>query len=143
MSNVCCVTLTIGLSNDEVIGLMRSMKSVRENRPGTQVVCSITGFGSDPRDLWAIPEVRAFCRRLVTLGFPSYLEAYTALSPESRGTPIELALGAAEVWLIGEGRFRSPMPVERELIDEIRESIGRANAAADALLGPLGDHQVG
>jgi hypothetical protein len=45
------------------------------------------------------------------------------------------ARGAAEVVLCGQGRLTSPFVVTRELLDEIWQTVGKANEQADATLG--------
>ena len=55
----------------------------RENRTYSNVVCTVRGFSDDKRNLFEIPEIRAFCRRVVNLGFISYLDFTTTVPPRS------------------------------------------------------------
>lgn len=45
--------------------------------------------------------------------------------------------GAAEVWLCGEGRLRSQMPLTIELIDELKLVVSESNEKSDAAIGPM------
>ena len=68
--------------------------------PCSGAVCGVRGFSNNPRELYDIPEVRAFCRRLVTLGFISYLDFSTVFHPDLPSLA-KSGWGAAEVWLCG------------------------------------------
>jgi hypothetical protein len=140
---VSIIELGIDMTNDEVIAKMRLMKSVRD--AGVKnVVCSVSDFNEDPRELYAIPEVRAFCRRLVNLGFISYLDVETGLLARTLDNPepVEGLLrdqwGAFDVWLCGEGRTRPRMEFAREeflaLLEEFQQALGESNEKADAAL---------
>jgi hypothetical protein len=133
---VLLVELGIDATNDDIFDQMRVMKKAREERFYDNIVCSIRDFGADPRELYEIPEVRAFCRRVVNLGFISYLDFTTLFNPELP----ELAKqgwGAAEIWLCGEKRLGARNPLTTELLDELQQAVGESNAKADAALGPL------
>ena len=67
-NNVLFVELGIDATNDDILDQMRKMKACRENGSYGHVVCTVRGFSEDKRDLFEIPEVRAFCRRVVNLG---------------------------------------------------------------------------
>jgi hypothetical protein len=81
--NVLFVDLGIDATNDDILDQMRKMKSCRENRTYSNLVCTVRGFSDDKRNLFEIPEVRAFCRRVVNLGFISYLDFTTTVPPRS------------------------------------------------------------
>jgi hypothetical protein len=100
------------------------------------MACCIRPFGADPRGLPDIPEVRAVCRRIRDLGFIAGLDGSTTLVP---GLPevARQAEGAAEVWRCAEGRWQPGAPATRPLRSDLQEAVGRANARADRLLGPL------
>jgi hypothetical protein len=132
---VLIVELAIGAGNEDILHQMRGMKAVREGGQCPQVFCAIRGFDTDPRELWEIPEVRAFCRRLVGMGFISYLDAGASLPPTDPA--LKELWGAAEVWLCGEGRLGKQVRVTASLLDELQEVLVEANARADAVLGPL------
>jgi hypothetical protein len=132
---ILIVQLQLGDSNESILDLMRQMKACREDRSFGHVVCTVGGFSDDSRELYEIAEVRAFCRRLVGLGFISYLDPWTSNLPN----PPMLAhfWGATEVWLCGEGRMRRTAPLTKELLDELTQAILEANEKAEAALGPL------
>ena len=132
--SVLFVELGIDATNDDILDQMRIMKARREDRSYGHVVCTVRGFAGDELPLFEIPEVRAFCRRVVNLGFISYLDFTTTF--DSRVPAIAKdGWGAAEVWLCGEGRLRSQMPLNRELVDELKRVVCESNEKADAALG--------
>jgi hypothetical protein len=74
------------------------MRQAKEfwDRAGDKVTCTFDGYGDDPRDLADIPEAREFCKRLVGLGYISFLDVTTSM----RGLPAfdrAITLGAWEV----------------------------------------------
>jgi len=71
------VELGIDATNDEILDQMRTMKACREDGSYGHVVCTVRGFSEDKRDLFEIPVLRAFCLRVVNLGFISYLDFTT------------------------------------------------------------------
>jgi hypothetical protein len=134
--SILFVELGIDASNDDILDQMRTMKACREDGSYSHVVCSVRGFSDDERSLFEIPEVRAFCRRVVNLGFISYLD-FTTTFDSSVPAIAKDGWGAAEVWLCSEGRLRSQMPLTRELIDELKRVICESNERADAAIGPM------
>ena len=134
--SVLFVELGIDATNDDILDQMRTMKACREDRSYGHVVCSVRGFSDDERRLFEIPEVKAFCRRVVNLGFISYLD-FTTTFDTSVPAIAKDAWGAAEVWLCGEGRLRSQMPLTRELLDELQRVVCESNEKADDAIGPM------
>ena len=133
---VLFVELGIDATNDDILDQMKTMKACREDGSYGHVVCTVRGFGDDKRSLFEIPEVRAFCRRVVNLGFISYLD-FTTTFDESVPAIAKDAWGAAEVWLCGEGRLRGQVPLTEELLDELKRVVCESNGKADAALGPM------
>jgi hypothetical protein len=131
---ILTVDLGIDATNDDILDQMRIMQQGREEQLYDNIVCTVRGFAHDQRELYAIPEVRAFCRRLVSLGFISYLDMSTIFAAN---VPLlaKRAWGAAEVWLASEGRLRAQNPLTHELIAEIQQVVSDANARADKALG--------
>ncbi len=134
--SVLFVELGIDATNDDILAQMRIMKGRREDRSYGHVVCTVRGFAGDERHLFEIPEVRAFCRRVVNLGFISYLD-FTTTFDTSVPAFAKDGWGAAEVWLCGEGRLQKQMPLTRELLDELQQAVSDSNEKADAALGPM------
>ena len=103
--SVLFVELGIDATNNEILDQMRTMKACREVGSYGHVVYMVRGFSEDKRDLFEIPEGRAFCRRVVNLGFISYLD-FTTTFDSTVAAIAKDAWAAAEVWLCGEGRCR-------------------------------------
>ena len=133
--SILFVELGIDASNDDILDQMRKMKFCREDRSYSNIVCTVRGFSDDKRHLFEIPEVRAFCRRIVNLGFISYLD-FTTTFDSSVPAIAKDAWGAAEVWLCGEGRLRSQMPLTEELLNELQQVVCESNEKADGAIGP-------
>ena len=134
--NVLFVELGIDATNDDILVQMRKMKACREDGSYGHVVCTVRGFAEDKRNLFEIPEVRAFCRRVVNLGFISYLD-FTTTFDSTVPVIAKDAWGAAEVWLCGEGRLRKQVPLTEELLAELQEVVCESNGKADAAIGPM------
>ena len=80
--------------------------------------------------------VQAFCRRIVDLGFISYLDFATTFN--SKASEIERqGWGATEVWLCSRGRFKKLMPLTKDVLDQIKHVVWDSNERADAMLGPM------
>ncbi len=129
-----CVLITLGLdmTNEELLDLMLGMKLSRENG-AANVVCFISGFNHDKRELFDIPEVRAFCRRLVDQAFISYLDFCTNYP----GSEFRNSLGALEIWLTAEGHMGLHTELTLEMLDEAKEVLLKSNAKADSIFGPF------
>jgi hypothetical protein len=134
--SILFVELGIDATNDDILDQMRKMKICREDGRYSHVVCTVRGFGDDERRLFEIPEVRAFCRRIVNLGFISYLDFTTTFDSKVPAIAKD-GWGAAEVWLCGENCLRAQMPLTRELLDELQQAVSESNEKADAAIGPM------
>jgi hypothetical protein len=131
-------------SHAELIEVMRQLRDVRE-KPIAVVVCAIEGFENDPRQLGQIPELRAFCRRLVDLGFISWLEPTTTLSlliseyVQQAYPSLGTYLGAWEVWAIAQGLCNRPDGAYPATVGEVlrwmRADLLNANARSEQTLG--------
>ena len=133
---VLIVELGLDASNDDLRDQMRILKRARENKFYENIVCVIRGFDSDERELYEIPEIRAFCRRVVTIGLISYLDMAT-IYPIDIPRLAKSGWGASEVWLCGEGRRQPNIPLSENLIAELENAISEANTRADAVCGPM------
>lgn len=125
------IDLKISITNDELLDFMRLMRTHRQLER-CHIVLFINGFGEDKRELWEIPEVRAFCRRLVDIGFISYLDSMIA------DKALAGSLTALEVWLTAQGRMSAKVVLREKQIDEFFAAICEANEAADKAIGPHG-----
>ncbi len=130
--------LVIGMAldetNEEVIDYIRTMKTARENGV-KQVVCLIDGFNDDSRPLYAIPEARALCRRLVNLGFISYLNVTTAVDGIGVEPCLKNAWGALEIYLCGEGKMGSKVELTTEEFKKFTDALDVANEKANQAVG--------
>jgi hypothetical protein len=134
--SVLFVDLGLDASNDDILDQMRILKRAREERCYKAIVCLVRGFDDDPRELFDIPEVRAFCRRIVNLGFISYLDFTTFFDPEMP-EEAKKAWGAAEVWLCSEGRLKLKNTLMKKLLDELEQVVRESNGRADKAVGPM------
>lgn len=135
-NSVLFVELGIDATNEDILDQMRKMKACREDDSYSHIVCTVRGFNDDKRELFEIPEVRAFCRRIVNLAFISYLDFSTAFDATIPAIAKD-AWGAAEVWLCSKGRLRSQMPLTKDLLDELTRVVYESNEKADLALGPM------
>lgn len=133
---VLTVDLGLDATDEDIVGQMRVMKSAREGNLYTSVVCTVRGYGDDPRELWDVPEVKTFCRRLVRLGFISYLDVFSSVPPGPPGMS-RLGFGAGEVWLTSLGLMRPKVWLTPDLLKEVWQAVARSNAVADAAVGPM------
>ena len=139
---VMVVDLGLDASNDDIRDKMRLMRQARIDRTYSNIVCVVRGFDSDARELFDIPEVRAFCRRLMTLGFASYLDGATTLTGAGPASLRE-AWGAFEVWMTAEGklganlakRMNRDRKYANTVLDDWKAMLTQQNAIADAALG--------
>ena len=134
--------LCIAVANDEsdegILSHMRTMKAARETHSWKHIRCLITGYDADPRELWDIPEVAELCKRLVAMGFISYLDFGNFPGIESVAN--NMALGAAEVILIARGRMRGGYIFwTREFTEELFGAWAESNTEADSRVGPMTD----
>jgi hypothetical protein len=122
----------LSYSNDELVGLMRTCRDHRQQNRNDHIVCIIGGFDDDPRELGQIPEARALCRRLVGIGFISWLDVSTSI-PELKGIGMHAGLGAFEVWGIAEGIIGAGGGYElpKETLAHFRKDLEKANQEAD------------
>ncbi len=67
--SILFVELGIDATNDDILDQMRKMKSCREDRSYSNIVCTVRGFADDKRHLFEIPEARAFRRQPPSLQF--------------------------------------------------------------------------
>ena len=125
----------VGASNEDILTMMRAMKALRESGSHCLVICLIDGFDDDPRDLWDIPEARAFCRRLVSLGFISWLE-FALCDPQTDIDKVAKdGLGALEIWMIAEGKMHKRTPLTLELVEGAKRAVMKSNRASDRAIG--------
>ncbi|HYH63592.1 MAG TPA: hypothetical protein VD866_02735 [Urbifossiella sp.] len=136
------VELVLRATNDDILDKMRVMRQVRTDHSYSNVVCVVSGFGDDPRELFDVPEVRGLCRRLMTLGFGSYLDPTTTLAVATPG--LTGTWGAFEIWMCGEGklgpnlakRMNRDRKYARTVLADWRAMLDQQNAVADAAIGP-------
>lgn len=126
------VPVALDMANDELLDLMRGMKHSREIRC-EHVVCLISGFGDDKREMYLIPEARAFCKRLVDQGFISYLDYATSIVDDGTAG----SWGAFEVWVCSKGKYGGKGTDVTDWLVEFNNVLGESNSKADALLGPI------
>lgn len=127
MKQLILLSLEIGMPETQIIKAMRGMRKLRQKIPeDLSIVAGIHGYGSDPRELWEIPEVRTFAVKLVELGFIAYLDPMpTDLTGPSR------PFTAIDIWLLSQGRLEPEVTVDMR---ELKEAMDAAQAKAESLL---------
>lgn len=111
MQNLMIMNLNVGLSDEEIEEAMKDMAPVCKATQTGFFIC-VDGYEKDARELWEIPEVAVFFRKLVSSGFISFLEisataeGLTRLDKEitSVGFP---GFGALEIWMIAKGMMHA------------------------------------
>lgn len=136
MKDLAILAIELSLSNQELLDMMHKAKELREDGKFSNIICAVHGFDDDSRELYEIPEVRAFCRRLVCQGFISYLDFCTTVPEACDGETLD-GWGAMEVWLCSEGRLAKTVEITEPLLKEIEAVLLKSNAKADAAVGPM------
>jgi hypothetical protein len=133
--------LLVDFSDQELIDLMHEFRTARErNAKGCIIAVFFADYDDDRRELWEIPEVRAFCKRLVDLGFIADLDTSLMLMPpdEFRGLP-GCPFGALEIWSVAENLIKNArggrVEIEVVRLEEFRTKVlPHANKVADTVL---------
>ena len=111
---------------------------------------AISGYDADTRELWQIPEVLKFAKKLVSMGVLSVLTYSTYLDPrwgppdDHYGKP----LGAFELWLMAiEQLGRGDIDSNRlmKLLDQFKVVLCDSNETAAAVVQGLvsdGNHKI-
>jgi hypothetical protein len=133
------VKLSIRYGREELLDQMRQMHWVRQDNPAARVVCTISDFDHDPRELYEIPEVRTFCQRLVDIGFIADLDAFTSI-PGGSALPLPVGLGALEVWALSQGFVpqAGKTEVTEPMLTRFRAVLRECNRRADLALAEGG-----
>lgn len=136
-SDTLCIVVRPSDPDEDLRVHMATMKIVRENQAFKHVVCMLDGEAKG----WKTPAASAFCRRLLGLGFASYLNPTTTFGPGMdplEGGPADnRSCGTAEIHLIAKG---GPFPVGPpcdSLLSEIDAVMIRQNEISDVEIGPF------
>jgi hypothetical protein len=123
--------LNVGLTDQDIVGMMRHARDARA-KGAPSVTCCIDDYNDDPREIGEIPEARELCRRLLALGYTSFLDPTTSI-PEFPTFNGCMTLGAFEVWRIARGEMTHAgrQEVTRADLDAFREHLEYANTVAD------------
>jgi len=98
------------------------------------VYCAISGYDSDERELYQIPEVTTLCQRLVDRGFISILATSTLMEKEEKPWARGF-FGAMEIWAIANGHLThaGDLTIEPTIFQRFLDSLTLANATARKL----------
>lgn len=99
------------------------------------IYATISGHGSDPRDLWEIPEVASLCRRAIESGLISLM------IPNIGAERTAELLGAWDVWALATGKLVDGVSeLTPTVLDEFNTMLSAANERADVVIakGPSG-----
>ena len=95
MNDLLVINLGVDTPIDEIKGMFADLwKQVKISKKG--FVLTTAGFDDDPRELYEIPEVIEFYKKLIEIGFLSLLV------PDMLDTPKDeiVGFGAFEIWMI-------------------------------------------
>lgn len=132
------VALGIDATDADLIEQMRLMEEKR-TEGYRHVGCTISGFGSDKRELWQIPEVVAFCKRLTRIGFMAGLDvSYTFPKDIPLSTPIK-PMGSLDLWLIAQGMARALIVLTEEKWNQFLKELEYQNSVCEDFLSQKGE----
>lgn len=135
-SDIMILALEPKMTDNEIKDAIQQMMPICLSKK-SGFCLSISGFDSDKRELWQIPEAIAFMKRLVDFGLIAGLEVSTqgeGLVREEFGVPLLPGFGALEVWLGGTGRLiTGSNDLNQDLMQEFFAELNRANAKAETI----------
>ena len=108
---------------------------------------SIDGFDRDPRELWQIPEVVNFAKKLVAMGVMSILTISTYLNPKFGQSKESKPFGAFELWLLAKEELGNNLQGEKliGMFEKFKQDLMISNeSATDVMTGLVSDgsHKV-
>jgi hypothetical protein len=125
------LTMSVDYDLAELRDMMRQGVEFR-SAPGTWVLMIIAGYDDDPRELWDIPEVQAFCRRLIKMGMLAALDP--AIEFQIDGMP-KPGWGAVDVWLAAHGLIKGHrVELNEKEVARYRAALKDADATSSAAL---------
>jgi hypothetical protein len=129
--DVMFCSLTVDMTDDEIKECIHKMHHrAVESEQG--FLLTIAGYDKDPRCLWEVPEVVAFCQRLIDIGFLSVLAVYAESIPGLEGA----GFGAMEVYMIASGRIkaRAKYPITEEDFRHVMKLVEESNVKCAKIL---------
>lgn len=131
--------LSLHATNEDLHAEMRRLARLRKSGV-PHLGCTVSGFGEDRRELWQIPEVVGFARRLWDQAFVTCLDLTLWLPiGKKRPDPLIAAFGAFEVWAVAEKLIGSGgnLNVPRVLFEKFVDSLEPLNKRADLIVGGI------
>ncbi len=120
---LCSAVLDASMTNADIEEYMRQLYQAG-NFP---TYFTISGFDSDPRNLWEIPEAVALMNRMWECGFVSLLHANVAGSPEY----FSGFFGAMQLWGVMKGIVNQEVDLDdnfrRMFVTDYTEACQRGN----------------
>jgi hypothetical protein len=115
MKSLLYCSVTVDMTDDEIKEMIHKMYR-RVDEVGHGFLFTVAGYNNDPRELWEIPEVIAFFKRLIDIGFLSVLEPVAQIADP--GGP---AFGALEVWMVATGQIneKKDHEITREMVGQL------------------------
>jgi len=137
MIDIMVLALEPKMSDEEIKDNIRMMLPICISRKAGFCL-TISGFDSDKRELWQIPEAIAFMKRLVDFGLIACLEVSTSGKftsiIERYGVEELPGFGALEVWLGGTQQLASgDNNIEKTTMDRFFDELKIANSKAKAI----------
>lgn len=137
--DLMCISLYTKMNNNELKECIQKMAPMCHNN--AQGFClTVAGYDEDSRELWEIPDVIRFMKKLCDIGFISVLEVATSC-PELAsaafktvsGTGQPPGFGALEVWMcatnrLGDGKTDIDQPTMNLFLAELQSSNRKCQA---------------
>jgi hypothetical protein len=130
------VDLGLDATDADLVEQMRHMQEYRE-AGFKRVGCSIRGYDTDSRELWQIPEVVEFCKKLVRIGFIAGLDVSFTFPPNQPPLPVPVApIGSLDIWLVAKGHMKEDGTVEItvDLLDQFKKELQYLNTVSEDML---------
>ena len=130
------VDLGLDATDADLVVQMRHSEGYRK-AGFKRIGCSFRGYATDSRELWQIPEVVEFCKKLVRIGFIAGLDVSFTFPPDQPPLPVPVApMGSLDIWLIANGHMRHDGTVEmtKELLNRFTKEIEYLNTVSEDML---------
>lgn len=135
-ADVMILVLGHNMTDDEIKDCIQQMMPVCFVK-SSGFCLSISGFDQDERELWQIPEVIVFMKRLVNIGLIAGLEVSTQCPDLVRKEFMLKSLpgfGALEIWMAATGKLNNgDNSISQETMASFFKELNTANSKAKTI----------